>query len=168
MFIPKSAEVDAQGLIIRPPEALRHLTSCNCDRKVITAAMCSGLRRYSIECTHSSQRCVTQRIMTDNIFEIETAAVALRTRYTEDPGTILSDFSCAYPSVDHRWIFLVLERAGVPLSLWLFLRGIYNDPTTSVEHASTLRGQFAMMRGVRQGCPASGYLFTVAFDPVYR
>ena len=34
---------------------------------------------YSIECIHPSQRCVTQRIMTDNTFEIETAAVALRT-----------------------------------------------------------------------------------------
>ena len=35
------------------------------------------------------------------------------------------------------------------------------------EHAGIVREQFAMMRGVRQG-PASGYLFTMAFDPVYR
>ena len=25
-----------------------------------------------------------------------------------------------------------------------------------------------MIRGVRQGCPASGYLFTMSFDPVFR
>ena len=47
-------------------------------------------------------RCVTQRIMTDNIFEIETAAIALRTCYSEDLGILLTDFSCAYPSVDPR------------------------------------------------------------------
>ena len=82
--------------------------------------------------------------MTDNIFEIETADVALRIRYSEDPGILLIDFSCAYPSGDHRWIFfLVLERASVLLVLRLFLRGIYNDPITSVS------GRFAMMRGVR-------------------
>ena len=167
VYISKSTEVDAQGRI-RSPETLRLLTSCNCDRKVITAAMCFGLRRYSIECIHNSQRCVTQRIMTDNIFEIETAAVALRARYSDDPGILLTDFSCAYPSVDRRWIFQVLERAGVPLVLRLFLRGIYDDSITSVEHAGVARGQFANMRGVRQSCPASGYLFTMAFDSVYR
>ena len=69
--------------------------------------------------------------------------------------------------MDHRWIFLVLERARVPQSLKRFLRGVYVDSITSVEHAGAARGQFAMMRGVRQGCPASGYLFTMAFDPVY-
>ena len=45
--------------------------------------------------------------MTDNFFEIETAAIALRTCYSEDPGMLLTDFSCANPSVDHRWIFMV-------------------------------------------------------------
>ena len=41
-----------------------HLTLCNCDCKILTAAMCSGSRRYSIECNHPSQRCVSQRVMT--------------------------------------------------------------------------------------------------------
>ena len=30
------------------------------------------------------------------------------------------------------------------------------------------RGQFLMARGVRQGCPASGFLFAMAFDAVFR
>ena len=63
---------------------------------------------------------------------------------------------------------MVLERAGVPQSLQLFLRGIFSNSTTSVQHAPPTRGQFAMLRGVRQGCPTSCYLFTMAFDPVCR
>ena len=128
--------------------------------------MCSGLRRYSIECIHPSQRCLTWHITTDNIFEIETAAIA--SSHSEESGILLTDLSCAYPGVDHRRIFLILERAGVPPFLWRFLRGIYADSITGVEHAGAARGQFAMMRGLRQGCPASGYLFTMVHGPVYR
>ena len=64
---------------------------------------------------HSSKKCVTQRVVTDNIFELETAAIAMRTCNSEDPGILLTNFSCAYSSVDHRWIFMVLKRAGVPV-----------------------------------------------------
>ena len=31
-----------------------------------------------------------------------------------------------------------------------------------------IRGQFLIARGVRQGCPASGFLFAMAFDPIFR
>ena len=52
---------------------------------------------------------------------------------------------------------MVLERAGVPWSLQILLREIYTASIVSVEHAGAARGQFAMLRGVRQGCPAGGY-----------
>ena len=65
--------------------------------------------------------------MTDNVFEIETAAIALSACHLEDPGVFLTDFSCAYSSVDHRWIFMVLERAAVLLALQVFLSGIFSE-----------------------------------------
>ena len=58
-FSPKSSEVNAQGLRTRSPESLRPLASSNFDCKMPTAATCSGLRRYPIECVHPSHRCVT-------------------------------------------------------------------------------------------------------------
>ena len=47
------------------------------------------------------------------------------------------------------------------------------ESTTTAPHASNAfagmhRGQFLMDRGVRQGCPASGFLFAMAFDPLFR
>ena len=77
--------------------------------------MCAGLRKYSTEFINPSPKRVTQRIMTDKLCEIETASIVLRTCYTEDPGVLLTDFSCAFASVDHRSIVMVLERADVPL-----------------------------------------------------
>ena len=50
-----------EGHIFRAPETLRSLTLCNCDCKVITAAMCFGLRRYSIECMVRCNSIIAQR-----------------------------------------------------------------------------------------------------------
>ena len=99
VFIPKTVKVNAQGLLIRSPDSLRRLTLCNYDCKILTAAMCSGLRGFSVECIHPSQRCVTQRIMTDNIFEIETAAITMRTCYSEDPTILLTDSPTPTPAL---------------------------------------------------------------------
>ena len=106
--------------------------------------------------------------MTDNIFEIETTALAHVACAQQDSGVLLTDFAPAYPSVNHSWIFSVLGNTGLPGFLRRFLRCIYRDSITHVEFAGAERGQFRMARGVRQGCPASGFLFAMAFDPTFR
>ena len=100
--------------------------------------------------------------MTDNIFEIETTALA------QESGILLTDFAGAYPSVNHSWIFHVLEKTELPEFICRFLLRIYYDSTTRVEFAGMTRGQFLMAMGVRQGCAASGFLFAMAFDSIFR
>ena len=89
--------------------------------------------------------------MTDNIFEIETAARAHVACAPQDSGVLLTDFAAAY----HSWIFSVLENTGLPDFLCRFPRSMYRGSMTHVEFAGAERGQFLMARGVRQGCPAS-------------
>ena len=103
--------------------------------------------------------------MTDNIFEIETTALAHVACAPQDSGVFLTDFAAAYPSVNHSWIFSVLENTALPGFLCRFLRSIYRDSITHVEFAGAERGQFLMARGVRQGCPASGFLFCNGLRP---
>ena len=45
---------------------------------------------------------------------------------------------------------------------------IHCNSTTQVEFAGKISGQFLMERGVRQRCPANGFLFALAFDPIFR
>ena len=130
IFITKSSTVDDNGLIVRSPNASRSLTWCNCDCKAITTAICFGLHRYSIKCIHAAQRCVSSRQMTDHIFEIETAALVHYACTTSDSGILLTDFACAYPSVNQSWIFHVLEKAGLPMFVPQFLRMVYNNSVT--------------------------------------
>ena len=104
--------------------------------------------------------------MTDNIFEIETALAHVACAPRES-GILLTDFAAAYPGVNRSWIFHVLEKIELRKFICRFLRRIYFDSTTRVEFAGMTRGQFLMARGVRQGCPARGFLFAMAFDPIF-
>ena len=157
VFILKTSDIDDNGRIIPSPDALRPLTLCKSDCKLLPSAICRGLHWYTMRCFHPSQRCISSGQMTDNIFEIETTALA------QESGILLTDFAAAYPSVNHSWIFSVLENTGLPGSLCRFLRSIFWDSITHVEFAGAERGHFLMARGVRQGCPASGFLFAMAF-----
>ena len=76
VFFPRTPDIDDNGRIIRSPDALRPLTLCNCDCKLLTSAFCRALHWYTVRCIHPSQRCISSRHMTDNIFEIETTALA--------------------------------------------------------------------------------------------
>ena len=60
------------------------------------------------------------------------------------------------------------KKTEVPEFECRFVQRIYYDSTTRVEFAGMPRGQLLMASGVRQGCPASGFLFAMAFDPIFR
>ena len=124
VFIPKTSDTDGFGRIIRSPDALRPLTFCNCDCKLLTSAICRGLHWYTMRCKHPSRRCISCRQMTDNIFEIETTALAHVACAPQESGFLLTDFAAAYPSVNHSWIFSVLENTELPGFICRCLRSI--------------------------------------------
>ena len=83
--------------------------------------------------------------MTDNIFEIETSALAHVACAPQESGILLTDFAAAYSSVNQSWILSVFEKTELPGFICRFLRSIYNDSTTHVEFAGATRGQFLMV-----------------------
>ena len=124
VFIPKTSDTGNLGKIIRSPDALRPLTLCNCDCKVLTSAICRGLHWYTLLCIHPSQKCISSRQMTDNIFEIETTALAHVACAPQNSGVLLTASAAAYPSVNHTWIFSVLQNTGLSDFLCRFLRSM--------------------------------------------
>ena len=89
-----------------------------------------------------SQRCTSSRQMTDKIFEVETTSLAHVACSPQESGILLADFAAAHPSVNHSWIFHVLEKAEMPDFICRFLRMIYCNSTTHVEFAGRTGGQF--------------------------
>ena len=48
------------------------------------------------------------------------------------------------------------------------LWSIYDEHLTTIEHDGEARGSFNMGGGVSHRCPASGFLFAIAVDPIFR
>ena len=106
--------------------------------------------------------------MTDNIFEIETTALANVACSPQESSILLTGFAATYPSVKHSCIFKVLEKAEFPEFICRLLPMIYCNSNTHVEFARKSRGHFLMARSVRQGCPTSGFFIAMSFDRIFR
>ena len=93
---------------------------------MLPSALCHQLKRYSMVRIHPSKRCYAQRLIYNNIFHMETSALAIRRVPPVRLGVLLTDFACAHPSVDHIWrkssriislLSSMLARSGSP-STW--------------------------------------------------
>ena len=153
---------------MRSPDALRPLTMCNSDCKILTTAICRGLQWYTMRCIHPSQRCISSRHMTDNIFEVETSALAHVACSPQESNILLTDSAAASPSVIHSWIFHILEKAELPQFIRRFSRMFFFAKALRKLNLQGKPKDIFYGQGVRQGCPASGFLFAMAFDPFFR
>ena len=73
-------------------DALRPLTLCNCDSKLLTSVIC-------VEAFIGTLCDAFTPSQTDNIFEIETTALAHVACAPQESGVLLTDFAAVYPSV---------------------------------------------------------------------
>ena len=160
VFTGCSTFVDA----VRYPDALRPLTLCNCDCKILTTAICRGLHSYTMRCIHPSQRCISSRQKTDNIFEGETTALAHVACSPRESGILLTDFAAAYLGVNHSWIFHVLEKAELPEFMCPFLRMIYLNSTTQVEFCWKKQEAVSYGQGSGERIPLCNGLRPYFFD----
>ena len=87
-----------------------------------------------------------------------------RTRYLIDG--FRHDFA-AHPNYNYSWIFHVMVKTELPEFTCRFPRRIHDDSTTHVEFAGP-EDSSSWPGEVRQDCPASGFLFAMAFDPFFR
>ena len=103
--------------------------------------------------------------MTDDIFEIETTAVAHVACAPQESGNLLTDFAAAYPCVNHSWIFSVLENTELPGFICRFLRSIYSDSITHVDFCGSRPRTILHGQRCKTGLSSEWFLFCNGIRP---
>lgn len=72
----------------------------------------------------------------------------------------------AFDRVDHGYLFSVLSCFGEKFISWIKL--LYHDVSTLVKVGGGLSASIPVRRGIRQGCPLSGQLYSIVIEPLLR
>ena len=87
------------------------------------------------------------------------------TEMDDVPGILCAlDFKAAFNSVEHNFLFHVLSSFGFGETFISWIRLLYNDTELAVINNGRTSEWFKPKRGIMQGCPISGMLFTLAVE----
>ena len=137
------------------PENIRPLSVVGCFNRIIAAAFRSKLASRIGQVLGPTQRgFVPGKQIIENVLEIDWEYMRVTT--TKSHGAlVLFDFSAAFPSVDHEYLWSVLEHVGVPAEVLRAYKHLYAEN----QHYVRLNGQrwdsIKVTSGVRQGCPTT-------------
>jgi endonuclease/exonuclease/phosphatase family metal-dependent hydrolase len=168
-FLAKGSDDPELGIGTRTCSETRPISLINCDAKVVTLVLVSPLLEVGPKIIDRIQHGgVRGRLIFDSIFTLEANMIAAARAGGEDAGVISLDFATAFPSVASEYILYCLEQAGLPCFVVNFFRHLYNNTTATTIFQGARSSPFKVGRGVRQGCPASMFIFVFALQAFTR
>ena len=81
-------------------------------------------------------------------------------------GLIFLDQEKAFDNVDHSYLFEVLKGFGFGSFFISCIKLLYHNNSSLLNINNSLCSSFSVQRGIRQGCPLSGYLYSLFIEPL--
>ena len=144
----------------------RPITLLNSDYKLLTKILALRLASSAPHIIHENQAgFIPGRVITDQIRL--TQMVLHYAEATEENGVIVAlDQEKAYDKIAHDYLWLTLEKYGLPPSFITTIKSLYESAETLVIINGESSSTFKVTRGVRQGDPLSCLLFDIAIEPL--
>ena len=144
----------------------RPITLLNSDYKLLTKILTLRLASSAPHIIHENQAgFIPGRVITDQIRL--TQMILHYAEATEENGVIVAlDQEKAYDKIAHDYLWLTLEKYGLPPSFINTIKSLYESAETLVIINGESSSTFKVTRGVRQGDPLSCLLFDIAIEPL--
>lgn len=86
--------------------------------------------------------------------------------YNVGVGLISLDQEKAFDRVDHQYLFHILKCFGLGDNLISWLKVLYKGSVSMIKIGGGLSVPVKIQKGIRQGCPMSGQLYSLAIEPL--
>ena len=142
----------------------RPLTLLNTDYKILAKLFAYRIKGLLESIIHSDQTgFVSSRYIGTNINRI--LNVMEYCELNDIEAMLISiDFEKAFDSMEWDFVFRAMHYYGFPDQFVSWVKLLYNDVESCIINDSNISRFFAPTRGVRQGCPASLYLYIIGAE----
>ena len=142
----------------------RPISLINVDTKIASKCLASRVKKVLSNLIHSDQTTyVKDRYIGESVRLISDIL-----EYTDsnDIEAILfsADFEKAFNSIDHSFLFAVLESFGFGPNFIQWVKTLFYNAESCVINNGRSTEYFRLERGTRQGDPLSAYLFILALE----
>jgi len=169
IFIPKDPSgLTEFGTPFYAPESTRPLSLADTFNKLVANTIRIALERVASNRISFYQRGFLKgRQVLDNVVELDFFA-HICSIISPNAALVLFDFRAAFPSVSHKFLWMIMEMSGLPTQLITLIRCLYRNCTHIIRIGGKRFNGPRLLSGVRQGCPLSGLLFAIAMEPILR
>ena len=146
-------------------ENRRPITLLNTDYKIFTKIIITRLNPILEKIIHSSQYAQPGK-------DIQEMNTVIRDLFNDmemscsDSFFVSVDFRKAYDSVNHDFLFRVLEQYGFPVGFINIVKEIFRDVGSHILVNGHKSSKIKLKSGIRQGCPSSRSFFTLQLNPL--
>ena len=136
------------------------------DYKILSKVLSNRLKLFIGQLIVVDQSyCVPDRSMLDSLFLMRDVFDICKV-YNINAGIISIDQEKAFDRVDHNFLFTTLQAFGVGEGFLSWVRILYHEAFCVIKVGGGLSVPVPVGRGIRQGCPISGQLYSIAIEPL--
>lgn len=148
------------------PSDTRPISVTNTDNRIITKAVVAAITPSLIATLHGAQKgFIEGRVFEDHIRDLnETFYEAVENPSSADFHALFMDTEKAFDSINHDFIHVALERAGLPDWVRHLIAGLLHQCRVKPAFFGAEEIWIPVLRGVKQGCPMSPLLFVICYD----